>query len=168
MLDRLMRDHVIMREKAELLLQLLDAPAMPPAHVLSGCRWQLSSHIMQHLAFEDRHLYAKLLRDDRAHVLETGKRFQSELAELFGGYAEHAQFWTAERIASDWDGYRISARAKIQEMSERIDREESELFPLVCEADIDIASHIAPTTNWARDAFAIKDAMTGARRQAAG
>lgn len=159
MLDRLLRDHVIMRERAEAVLQLLDCPAMPAGQRLGELRWQLSSHIMQHLAFEDRHLYAKLLRDERPHVREVGRKFQSELTELFASFSQHARFWTPERIAGDWDGFRTASRRMTLDMFARIDREEAELYPLATDAAIDIKTNVAPTTNWTREAFAIKDAI---------
>lgn len=165
MLDRLLRDHAIMREKAEALLRLLECETMPEGQALAVLRWQLSSHIMQHLAFEDRHLYAKLLRDDRPHVRGVGHKFQSELAELFASFSQHAQFWTPARIAGDWDGFRAASRKMTLDMFTRIDREEAELYPLATDAAIDIDTNVAPTTNWAREAFAIKDAIVhGASR----
>lgn len=159
MLDKLLHDHATMRAKAQALLALLDLEIMPDPGVLADTRWQLSSFIMQHLAYEDRHLYSKLLSDKRPHVVATGKKFQAELAELFGKYAEHAQFWTPDRIAADWQGFRTTARQRIVGMHARIDHEELELFPLVADASIDTGASAAPTNNWARDAFAIKDAM---------
>jgi hypothetical protein len=156
-----MRDHAIMRDKADVLLELLDRDSMPPSDALADARWQLSSHIMQHLAFEDRHLYAKLMADPRPHVLETGRRFQAELTDMFADYTVHAKRWTPEAIAADWDGFRASARIRTHEMFARIDREEAELFPLACDAHIDTKTNAPPTANWARDAFAIKDAMIG-------
>lgn len=160
MLDRLLRDHVIMREKAETLMRLLESETMPDSAVLADARWQLGSLIMKHLAFEDRHLYAKLLRDERPHVRETGRKFQSELASLFTTYAEHTQFWTPARIARDWDGFRTVSRRLNLAFSARIEREEAELYPLAADAAIDMATNVAPATNWTREAFAIKDAIT--------
>lgn len=159
MLERLLRDHALMRERGRTLLGLLDQPEPPPSDVLADARWQLSSHIMQHLALEDRHLYTKLLQDDRPHVQEAGRRFQAELAELFGCFAESAQQWTPERIAGDWDTFRSMARSRLVKMSARIDREEAELFPLVYDAAIDVSAHGLPSHNWTRDAFSIKDAI---------
>lgn len=168
MLDRLLRDHAIMREKAEVLLQLLERDAMPSRELIAETRWQLSSHIMQHLAFEDRHLYSKLLRDQREHVREIGRRFHSELAALFTTYSQNAQFWTPEQIANDWDGFRVVSRKMIYAMFARIDLEEAELYPLASDAQIDIASNAAPAINWAREAFVIKDAITVQPRQPVG
>lgn len=159
MLKRLLRDHAIMRERGDTLLALLDQSEPPPSDVLADARWQLSSYIMQHLALEDRHLYTKLLNDDRAHVQQTGRRFQAELAELFGSYAESAQFWTPERITADWDNFRSMARTRLLRMYARIDSEEAELFPLAYDAAIDVSAHGLPSHNWTRDAFSIKDAI---------
>ncbi|MFN3818651.1 hemerythrin domain-containing protein [Blastomonas sp.] len=166
MLHRMLRDHVVMREKADALLALLDCAKMPDGLLLADRRWQLSSHIMQHLAFEDRHLYAKLLRDERPHVREIGRKYQAELAELFTAYSQHARFWTPARVANDWNGFRTASRKMTLGMFARIDREEAELYPLAADAAIDISSNVAPTTNWAREAFAIKDAIIQGAGQA--
>lgn len=164
MLKKLLQDHAMMRQKAQTLVDLLGQDSMPDRQVLANKRWQLSSFIMQHLAFEDRHLYSKLPDDERPQVVALGKRFQADLAELFTSFADHAQFWTPDRIAGDWHGFRASARNMISAMEARIDREEAELFPLFAGSGIDRANGRAPTNNWTREAFAIKDAMTiGAR-----
>lgn len=160
MLERLLHDHAIMREKGEALLGLCDRSDPPPADLLADARWQLSSFIMRHLALEDRQLYSKLLNDDRSHVREIGRRFQADLAALFDGFAEGAVHWTPERIAADWENFRSSARQRVHGMLTRLDREEAELFPLAYDAAIDLAAYGVATHNWARDAFSIKDAMT--------
>lgn len=165
MLDRLLRDHELMREKAQVLMHLLDREKMPSRAVLSETRWTLGSHIMQHLAYEDRHLYAKLLRDERPEVRETGRRFHSDLAKLFAAYASNAQHWTPDRIGANWDGFRADARRMTLAMFARIDLEEAELYPLATGAEIDLATNFAPTTNWTREAFAIKDAIIDGARQ---
>lgn len=159
MLTKLLHDHATMRVKAQALVDLLNQDTPPDRAVLADTRWQLSSFIMQHLAYEDRHLYSKLQSDHRSHVVDTGKQFQAELAELFSSFSQHAQFWTPERIAANWEGFRTSARGMAVAMFARIDREERDLFPFAADARIDTGPSCAPTSNWARDAFAIKDAM---------
>jgi hypothetical protein len=168
MLDRLLRDHRLIREKAQVLLHLLDSEAMPARAILAETRWNLGSLIMQHLAYEDRHLYAKLLNDDRPEVRETGRQFHSDLAKLFAAYASNAQHWTPDRIAADWNGFRTDARRMTLAMFDRIDQEEAELYPLAAGAEIDLKTNFAPTTNWTREAFAIKDAIVDGARQPLG
>lgn len=159
MLNKLKQDHATIRIKAQTLVDLLDQDAAPDRAILADARWQVSSFIMQHLAYEDRHLYSKLLRDHRPQVAETGRQFQAELAELFASFSRHAQHWTPDRIAADWHGFRSAARPIVFGMFARIDREERDLFPLAADASIDTDTSVAPTSNWTREAFAIKDAM---------
>lgn len=168
MLDRLLRDHQVIREKAQALLDLLDSDQMPSRSILAETRWTLGSQIMQHLAYEDRHLYSKLLHDERAEVRETGRQFHSDLAALFAAYASNAQHWTPDRIAQDWDGFRADARRMTLAMFARIDLEEAELYPLAAGAQIDLKTNYAPTANWTREAFAIKDAIIDGTRQPVG
>ncbi|MFN3473899.1 MAG: hypothetical protein ACK4ZW_07620 [Blastomonas sp.] len=168
MLDRLLSDHEMIRQHAQGLLDLLACETMPSSLHLADARWKLGSKIMQHMAFEDRHLYAKLLRDERPHVRAIGLKFQSELTKLFSAYSEHAQFWTPERIAQDWNGFRLASIRMTHAMFARLALEEAELYPLANDAAIDIASNVPPDTNWTREAFAIKDAITHQPRGAAG
>lgn len=160
MLNKLLQDHAVLREKGEALIALLDLPAMPDQQVLAQTRWELSSLMMQHLALEDRYLYSKLISDPRPHVRSIGEKFQQELLDLYAHFSEQGKYWTQDRIAGDWDGYRHPARSRAHIMFARIEREEAELYPLIADASIDVSSHSPHTANWARDAFAIKDAMT--------
>lgn len=160
MLDKFLHDHAILRQLGESLIALLELADMPDPELLAETRWRLSSHVMQHLAFEDRYLYAKLLSDPRPHVRATGEPFQQELASLFGDYVEQGKYWTQERIAADWDGYRHKAIERVHVMFARVEREEAELFPLIHDATIDASTQVPHSSNWTRDAFAIKDAMT--------
>ena len=68
MLDKFLQDHAVLRQMGESLIALLDLPEMPDPQELAERRWRLSSHVMQHLALEDRYLYAKLLSDPRPDV----------------------------------------------------------------------------------------------------
>ncbi|PXW75890.1 hypothetical protein C7451_10651 [Blastomonas natatoria] len=160
MLNRLLRDHALLRARGETLLGLLDLPEPPDPAVLADARWQLTSQIMQHLSLEDRHLFGKLLADPREEVRALGNRFQAELADLFTHHAEHARTWTPERIAADWQTFRSASRHRVLEMFARLDREEEELYPLAREAKIDVDSYGPHSFNWTRDAFAIKDSIT--------
>jgi len=159
MLDKLRRDHEDLRAKGEVVRALLLSPSPPAPETLAHARWSLSSAVMQHLAFEDRHLYAKLLTDARPYVVALGKQFETELGQLFSRYSKHAQQWTPDRIAGQWDAYRRSALPMIDEMNDRMAREERELFVIVEQAEIETRSIKPPLHNWARDAFAIKDTI---------
>lgn len=160
MLDKILRDHAILRERGENLIALLELKEMPDAKLLAEVRWQLSSHVMQHLALKDRCLYTKLLNDPRAHVRTLGEMFHRELTDMYVQYSEQGKYWTQERVAANWEAYRHPAKARVLAMFARVDREEAELLPLVRNAAIDITTQVPHSSNWTREAFAIKDAMT--------
>ncbi|WP_446654063.1 hypothetical protein [Blastomonas sp.] len=162
MLERMLLDHAVLRERGESLMALLDRSEMPDQQLLAETRWQLSGHVMQHLALKDRYLYAKLLNDPRPHVRAIGEEFHQELAALYADYCEQGKYWTQERVAAEWEAYRHPAKARILAMFARVEREETQLFPLVYDASIDISTQVPHSSNWAREAFAIKDAMTKA------
>jgi hypothetical protein len=157
MLAIMLQDHERLRQCAERLAVLIDAPQPCDMAALAAARWDLGSTMMRHLAYEDRHLYSKLEQDVRPAIKAAGHAFQTELRDKFDAYAEHAKSWTPERIAADWTGYRTAVAGFLAMLMARIDREERELYPLVDEAKIDTRTSAPVRNNWAREAFAIKD-----------
>lgn len=161
MLQKLLDDHRLLKVHATALKTLLGQPAPPEAQQLADARWALGSCVMQHLAFEARHLYTHLEQDERAEVRAVGLRFQADLSRTFDPYVEHVRSWTPEDVAADWDGYRHATIRLIDTMIDRILREEAELFPFVRLRGIDTQRTAPTTANWTRDAFAVKDAING-------
>jgi len=161
MIERMLADHARLRACADCLERLLSSPALPDMDALAEARWALGSAMMQHLAFEERHLYAHLNRDPRPHVRRIAASFQADLASSFAPYAEHAKQWTPERVAARWDDYRSRTRKLLETMHVRMARVEAALYPLVTEHAIDTSESAPPTQNWTREAFAIKARIVG-------
>ncbi|MEZ5710801.1 MAG: hemerythrin domain-containing protein [Blastomonas sp.] len=159
MLSKLLADHDQLRQKGAVLRAFLNQPEFPCPYELAHARWDVCSAVLQHLAYEDRHLYSKLLSDPRPHVVQIGRKFQVSLEGIHQVFAAHATYWTARQVALDWDGFREAAKLQGDGMLRRIADEEAELFPLIERAEIDMTRSVYPVSNWARRAFEIKDAI---------
>jgi hypothetical protein len=160
MLDRLRRSHRGLEVAGAEIMAVLDAEVRDGA-ALSAARWNLATLLTQHIAMQDRHLFAYLAEDMRPEVSRIGRRAREEFAKHFADYADHAKQWTAERVDRDWTGYRAVARSQLDGLSERIAHVERDLFPLV--EGCSINGRGAVSTNWAREAFAVKDSVAPQR-----
>lgn len=115
--------------------------------------------MMQHIALEDRHLFANLEKSSRPAVAALARRYQAEFAQHVAAYAEHAKWWTAERVLADWNGYRTMTRKQLKLLAERIKQVETELFPLALTVPLNAKQE--PSTSWTKEAFSIKDSIIG-------
>jgi hypothetical protein len=158
MLKKLHDSHRQLEASAKRLSSLIDA-RLPDAEAVQAARWDIGTRILKHMTLEDRHLFANLARDKRPVVTALAHKYQAEFAGHVASYAEHAKMWTAERVVADWDGYRVRTREQLRLLLARIDQVETELFPLARDISLDAAHN--PTISWTREAFAIKDSISG-------
>lgn len=158
MLKKLHDSHRQLKASAKRLSGLIDV-ALPDPEAVQAARWDIGTRILQHMALEDRHLFANLAKDKRPTVAALACKYQAEFAGHVASYAEHAKMWTAERVVADWDGYRIMTREQLRLLLARIDQIETELFPLARDISLDAAHN--PTISWTKEAFAIKDSISG-------
>jgi hypothetical protein len=158
MLKKLYDSHRQLEASAERLSNLIDAP-QPDAEAVQAARWDIGKRILQHMALEDRHLFANLVRDKRPAVATLARKYQADFAGHVASYAEHAKRWTAERVVADWNGYRVMTREQLRLLRARINQVEKELFPLARGISLNAAHD--PAISWTREAFAIKDSISG-------
>jgi len=158
MLKKLHDSHRQLEASAKRLSSLIDA-AVPDAEAVQAARWDIGKRILQHMALEDRHLFANLARDKRPAVAALARKYQAEFAGHVASYAEHAKMWTAERVVAEWDRYRVMTREQLRLLLARIAQVETEVFPLARDISLDAAHD--PTISWTREAFAIKDSIAG-------
>lgn len=157
MLNRLLASHRSIEATAAQLAMLLDH-ATPDIERLMAARWELATRMMQHLALEDRHVYANLAASDDPQSAAIGRRYQQVYAEHLENYATHARQWTNERIVAEWSRYRDVTREQLRLLQERIDLVEHELYPLAT-TEIDVDQRQQPSRSWARAAFDLKDVL---------
>ena len=113
------------------LQAMIDLPAAPPAIELFGIRSRLNGLLIAHLKAEDWVLYPPLLDSPDPEVARTARRFVDEMGGLAAAYAAFNNQWDALRIGNDWPTYQRDAQGIIDALSDRIVRENRELYPLL-------------------------------------
>ena len=103
----------------------------PPSTELYLLRRELSSALIRHLKAEDWLLYPRLLVSPNQAIARTALSFSEEMGGLAEAYTKYAERWGSYAIQSDWDGYRTETADIIQTLTNRIQREDRELYPLL-------------------------------------
>jgi hypothetical protein len=114
---------------------LVDQPKPPPRLHLFALRYQLTSILIGHLKDEDWLLYPRLLSSADAQIAGTARSFIKELGGLATAYIAHCDKWNADAIGADWPGYCSDSRGLINALTNRIQREDRELYPLLVRLD---------------------------------
>jgi hypothetical protein len=110
-----------------------DSP--PPSTELRTVRRELTSTLIRHLKTEDWILYPKLFESADPVIAETALRFNTEMGGLAAAFMAYAEKWGSIAIANDWPGYCRETAAMAAALTERITRENQELYPLVEKLD---------------------------------
>lgn len=128
---KLRQDHAELVRIVQQLATAIAQPAPPPQLELFELRRRLSSTLIAHLKAEDWVLYPRLLDSSDTAVAETARAFNEEMGGLAAAYAAHADKWNAGAIDGDWAGYCAESRAILDALTDRITRENRELYPLL-------------------------------------
>ena len=76
-------------------------------------------------------LYPPLLSSPDATVAATARKFVDELGGLAKAFSAYIERWDALSIEADWPGYQQESRGIIEALTNRIVRENRELYPLL-------------------------------------
>ncbi|WP_294390893.1 hemerythrin domain-containing protein [uncultured Sphingomonas sp.] len=154
-LARLLAEHTQLRDLAATLGGMLAASEPPSDGTLTDTRWSMARLMLRHLPVEDRHVFRRLEAHDNPAVRARMAGFRIDLNALYGAYQHHGARWTEDTVRADWFGYRAATRHLLASLTGMMDREESELYPLLDDAPA--AEGRAPDArNWAGDAWAIR------------
>ncbi len=121
------------RELMVLARQLSAAIANPepaPQVELFELRRKLSSALIGHLKVEDWALYPVLFEHADPSVAKTARRFSDEMGGLASAFAVYLERWTTMTIQANWSGFCTESADIIEVLTKRIEREETELYPL--------------------------------------
>jgi iron-sulfur cluster repair protein YtfE (RIC family) len=113
-------------------LDALVAGDAPPSSVsLFEVRRKLSSTLIAHLKAEDWVLYPPLLSSADQQVATTARQFVDEMGGLAQAFSVYIERWDALSIESDWPRYQRETKGIIEALTNRIVRENQELYPLL-------------------------------------
>lgn len=130
-LAQLRQEHAELVRIVGELQAMIDRDQPPPSVELFRVRRKLSSVLIAHLKAEDWVLYPPLLSCEDPGIAATAKQFVDEMGGLAQAYSEFNERWDAFSIESDWGGYRQDAAGIIDALTNRIIRENRELYPLL-------------------------------------
>lgn len=130
-LAQLRQEHAELVQIVGALQAMIDRDAPAPSVELFNVRRKLSSLLIAHLKAEDWLLYPPLLTCEHAEIRATAKQFVDEMGGLAQAYSLFNERWDALSIESDWGGYRKAAGAIIEALTNRIIRENRDLYPLL-------------------------------------
>jgi hypothetical protein len=92
---------------------------------------ELSGKLIVHLAAEDNLLYPQLLNSRDLAARKLARRFLNEMGPLADAFKDYAVRWgILKRIQSKPEQFAEETQAIIKTLSERILRENTELYPL--------------------------------------
>ena len=87
--------------------------------------------VTPHLKAEDWVLYPPLLASNDAQVAGVARRFVDEMGGLAQAFSTYIERWDALSIESDWPRYQRESRGIVEALTNRILRENRELYPLL-------------------------------------
>ena len=112
------------------LAECIGRPAPPPTVELFAVRRELNATLIGHLKAEDWILYPMLLASNDATTAATARQFMDEMGDLAAAFLAYADNWSASAIERDWDGYCTETQGIIEALTQRIIRENRDLYPL--------------------------------------
>jgi len=112
------------------LSECISRPAPPPTVELFAVRRELNATLIGHLKAEDWILYPMLLTSDDPYTAATAREFLDEMGGLAAAFLAYADTWSASAIERDWDGYCTESHVIIEALTQRIIRENRDLYPL--------------------------------------
>jgi hemerythrin-like domain-containing protein len=115
-----------------LILQIaMDAPAISE---IASVRWEMTRKLCSHLAKEDNLLYPRLRAKNNKSIAEMAARFSQEMGDLAATYNRYIIEWSSDRILREWSAFRAETKIIMSTLTQRIEREESELYPMLMAA----------------------------------
>lgn len=101
---------------------------------IAALRWELARLLMTHLAMEDRLFYPAMQRLPDAEARATAAAFQTEMGGLSGTFAAYMRCWTDDRVTAEWPTFCVDTQNLLFALAQRIERENSQLYPLATRA----------------------------------
>jgi hemerythrin-like domain-containing protein len=130
-LAQLRSEHAELVKIVKELEAMIGGDAPPPSVALFEVRRKLSSLLIAHLKAEDWVLYPPLLTCADPKVAETARHFVDEMGGLAQAFTVYVERWDALSIESGWPRYQRESRGIIEALTNRIIRENQELYPLL-------------------------------------
>lgn len=104
--------------------------AEPDAPLIRKLLSSLAGKVNFHLAMEDKALYPRLAQQKDTHANTLAAKFMAEMGGLAGVFMAYNNKWQVSAIKSDPEGFAHETRKVFGALAHRIQRENTELYPL--------------------------------------
>jgi hypothetical protein len=92
---------------------------------------QLMGKLNVHLAMEDKALYPNMLEAKDAHIIATTKRYIAEMGGISAAAKKYSEAYpSAQSITANSGNFIRDSNGLFSALSARVQREESELYPM--------------------------------------
>lgn len=114
-----------------LLERVGDKPSRDDAYAVSMLLAKLTGVLRIHFAQEDRMLYPSLMASGRGGVAAVARAFFEEMGQIGPAFADFSEKWRSlGAILAEPARFRSECGAVFMALSDRIERENNELYPL--------------------------------------
>ncbi|MBN8806842.1 MAG: hemerythrin domain-containing protein [Sphingomonas sp.] len=125
---------LIVSDIVAMVAQIGAQPTSAQAFRLTILLAKLVGTLRIHFAQEDRHLYPSLMASGQGGTAAVARRFFEEMGHLGPALMAFVERWRSpDAIVADWTGYRDEQRAVFTALADRIERENTILYPLADE-----------------------------------
>ena len=131
-LDQYHKDHKQLLDAAGEILKLLnEKDVVDKAEHIAQTLGTISGSLKIHLGLEDNNLYPELIKSSDPAVQQKARDFQEEMGGLKKAFTEYASAWMSPmNIKNDPQAFIQQTQEVFGAVAKRIEREESELYPL--------------------------------------
>ena len=127
----LRNDHAELFRHIGQLRLIISRSTAPTSIEMFQFRQGFTKMMLAHLTTEDWVLYPAMLRSIDFEVVATAKRFMDEMGGLREAYKSWLTRWPTDAIGEQWAAFVVETNSLLDALSNRIQRENYELYPLV-------------------------------------
>ena len=129
-LDLYLDKHAHIKEELSAISTLIDSKITPDtAEQIADRINHLSGMLLMHLASEDKYLYPALLASNNSEIKTLTEKYMKEMGSIAASYTSlKEKYHTPSAILENTPEFITSAMAIIPAITERIAREENELY----------------------------------------
>lgn len=130
-LTRFREEHSQLMILIDQLTHLICQNSPPPPSELYALRQQFASTLIRHLKTEDWVLYPQLMHSPDPAIARMARAFSSEMGGIAKAFVAYAERWGSLAIERNWGDYRRETADILGALTQRITREDRELYPLL-------------------------------------
>ena len=151
----LVADHGRLRAHGDALVAAVASLQPSDAARLQDLRWALTREAHQHLILDERYVLVPLEGHPSPAVRQKTAEMRQDAGHFQAYCTSHIADWSSDRVETNWRSYGLAVRRLVSRMNGRLDREERELYPLLCSGELAKFGHQG--YNWAGDALQLRD-----------